>query len=184
MKAIYKLFLFTAVTTALATLFSFNDGQKISAASAYAINLVSTEISGTNQVWTWTVNNPNPGNGSNGTLQNISHWDFPLCAAAESALVSAEYSLDGGNTWVSIPLEIERDPSIRMCTSVDVLKFNVGTVGTALNYYRIVLNRQFAVNPMAVSYIKTGGGLQGCNLYFYSGVGCNELTGGPGPANN
>jgi hypothetical protein len=184
MKTIYKSLLFATVITASATLFSFIKKEKKPIASAYSINLVSTEMAGTNQVWVWTVNNPNPGNGNNGTLQNISHWDLPLCPAAETALVSAEYSLNGGNTWVSVPIEMDRDPSIRICTSVDVLKFNVGTTGTTANYYRLTFDRQFPVNPMAVSYIKTGGGLQGCNLYFYSGVGCNDLTGAPVPANN
>lgn len=185
MKAIYKSFLVAAATTVSFTLFSFVKPIEKPAVAAYSITLVSTEMVGTNQVWVWTLNNPNPGNGSNGTLQDVSHWDLPLCALAEAALVSAEYSLDGGNTWVSVPLEMERDPSIRLCTSVDVLKFNVGTSGTNTNHYRITFNRQFPVNPTAVSYIKTGGGLKGCNLYLYSGVGCPaDPTGAPGPANN
>ena len=73
-------------------------------------------------------------------------------------------------TWISVPLEVERDPAIRMCTKVDVLKFNVGTVGTQPNLYRIVFNAEFGLDALATSYVKTGGGLTGCNVSYFAGV--------------
>ncbi len=142
--------------------------------SAYTITFLGKEALNGNYQWTWSVVNPNPGNGSNGTLQNISHWSLPLCPTAEASIVSASYSYDNIN-WNSVSINMDRDPSIRSCTSVDVLKFDVGTSGTAPLYCRIVFNQDFSVNPLAVSYIKTGGGLQGCNVYTYSGIGCNVL---------
>jgi hypothetical protein len=116
------------------------------------------------------VTNPNPGNGTNGTLQDISHWSVPLNAEAEAALVSAQYSFDG-TTWQSATTSVDRDPSIRQCTSVDVLKYDVGTSGGNSTYYRATYANDFVVNPFATSWVKTGGGIQGCNLYYFSGTG-------------
>ncbi len=140
------------------------------ALSSYAINLVSVSQGGSNFVWTWTLTNPNPGNGNNGTLQDVSHWDMPLSTAAEAALLSAEYSVDGVN-WTSSSLTIERDPSIKLCTGVDVLKFDLGTSGSTPTYYRVTLNADFSTNQFAQSWIKTGGGQEGCNAYFFAGIG-------------
>ena len=137
---------------------------------AYSVALQSKNMIGTNEQWTWMLTNPNPGNGNNGTLQNVSHWDIALSPTAEAALVSAEYSYDGIN-WFSLSIEVERDPSIRMCTQADVLKFNIGTDGSQPVYYRATFDEQFTQNAYATSYIKTGGGLQGCNLYYFNGMG-------------
>jgi hypothetical protein len=161
------------VTASIFTLSSFNTAPKENPKPlpmAYSINLQNKSDVGTNQQWTWMLTNPNPGNGNNGTLQNVSHWDVALSPAAEAALVSAEYSYDG-ITWYSLSIEVERDPSIRMCTTTDVLKFAVGTNGSAPVYYRATFDQQFSQNAYATSYIKTGGGLQGCNLYYFSGMG-------------
>jgi hypothetical protein len=150
---------------------SFNNvkKEKKSTANAYTIDLVTNSIVGTNREWTWRLANPNPGNGLEGTLQNVSHWDISLSPAAEAALVSAEYSFDG-ITWISVPIEIERDPAIRACTTNDVLKFNAGTVGSEPTYYRATFSEDFPVNPNATSYIKAGV-RQGCNVYPFAGIG-------------
>src|SRR6185503_12012890 len=133
MKQLSKIFTLTAAIVALSvSLSSFKPGKK-STATSYTITLVGIERVGANDVWTWTLTNTNPGNGSDGTLQNVSHWDLPLCPAAEAALVSAEYSFDGVN-WISVPIEMQRDPSIRVCTKEDVLKFNAGTTGSTPTY--------------------------------------------------
>jgi hypothetical protein len=175
MKKVIKPAIVIAIAVAsLATFSAFKSEKKAAPSPAvpYTISKLSDNVSigGGLYQWTWQVNNPNPGNGSNGTLQDISHWSIPFNAATEAALVSAEYSYDGVN-WHSTSPVMDRDPSIRFCTGVDVLKFDIGTSGTAPTYYRVCLNQQFTVNAFAVSYIKTGGGQQGCNSYLFAGTG-------------
>ena len=171
MKHLFKPLIVLAVfTTAFVSLSSFIAKKKTTAVDSYQIVLVSKNPTGTNTEWTWQITNPNPGNGSNGTLQDISHWSVPLNATAEAALVYAGFSTNGV-TWNSATTVVDRDPSIRFCTTVDVLKFEHGTIGTAPMYYRAAFNRDFVVNPYATSWIKTGGGMQGCNLYYFSGMG-------------
>lgn len=177
MKLIYKTFLLLIMATMTVSFSSFITGKKKPLTNAaYTISLLGKETVGSNYQWTWTVSNPNPGNGNNGTLQNVSHWSLPLNSIAESALVSAQYSYDGIN-WFNVSINMDRDPSIRYCTTTDVLKFDVGTSGTDATYYRITFDKEFSINTMAVSYIKTGGGLQGCNMYYYSGVGTDVISG-------
>lgn len=172
MKHFFKLTVVAAIATTSAIIFSsFNQNSKIAAVDSYVINLESKTQDGSNYVWEWKLYNPNPGNGSDGTLQDVSHWDIPLSAAAEAALISAEYSTDGGITWIPVSPEMDRDPSVRLCCQYDVLKFNVGTTGTDANLYRLVFSSDFDPNPNATSIIKTGGGLKGCNWYTYTGVG-------------
>ena len=176
MKQLSKVFALIAATVVVSvSLSSFSKNKQTT--SAYTIALVGIERVGTNDVWTWAVSNPNPGNGDNGTLQDISHWSLPLCPNAESAIVAAAYSTNGVN-WNIVTPTMDRDPSIRTCTTDDVLKFDFGTSGTNVTYYQVTFNKYFTVDPMAKSYIKTGGGLRGCNWYYYPGIGCNEIIGG------
>jgi hypothetical protein len=152
---------------------AFTSGKKSKKAvvSSYAVTLIDRSATSTaEEQWTWELVNPNPGNGDNGTLQDVSHWDMALPAAAEAALVAAEYSRDG-NSWHSISIEMDRDPSIRACTSIDVLKFPVSTNGSQPVYFRCTFNQKFNYNAWATSYIKTGGGREGCNLYYFGGLG-------------
>jgi hypothetical protein len=93
-----------------------------------------------------------------------------LPPAAEAALVSAQYSRNG-DTWNDVTIEMDRDPSIRACTSIDVLKYNVGTNGTDPVYFKATFNKKFTQNAYATSWIKTGCGRQGCNLFYFEGVG-------------
>jgi len=177
MKHFFKLTCAAAVLTAgIITLSSFNKAKKTTTnVDAYSIQLMPTTESsrgaGTYE-WTWVLTNPNPGNGENGTLQNVSHFDIALNAAAEAALISAEYSYDG-ITWISVSIEMERDPAIRQCTSTDVLKFDAGTVGDQPTYYRATFDQEFSSNPYATSWIKAGT-RQGCNLAFFTGVGASS----------
>jgi hypothetical protein len=96
-----------------------------------------------------------------------------LTPEAEAALVSAEYSFDG-ITWVSSPIVVERDPAIRNCTKVDVLKFNAGTVGSQPTYYRATFSQIFGENPYATSWIRSGI-KTGCNAYYFRGIGSPKL---------
>jgi len=174
MKHFFKLTCAAAILTAgTLTLSSFKNVKKAATADAYSIELLtnSTPEGRTDgyQEWTWVLTNPNPGNGANGTLQNVSHFSIALNALAEAALVSAEYSYDG-ITWISVPITVERDPAIRSCTQVDVLKFDAGTVGSEPTYYRATFSQEFSSNPFATSWIKSGV-KTGCNMYFFTGIG-------------
>jgi len=173
MKHFFKLTILASVVTALIFGLSAFTSVKTANVDSYQIALVDKSIDGTNQTWTWTLTNPNPGNGNNGTLQNVSHFDIALSASAESALVSGDYSFDG-IVWVSIPLEVVRDPSIRQCTTTDVLKFNAGTVGGQPTYYRLTLSQTFESNPYSTSWINSGS-KTGCNMYYFEGVGGAKL---------
>jgi hypothetical protein len=173
MKHLFKTAVVAVVIAAsFVTLSSFLADKKAETAvtDAYTITLCTKITAGTNTEWTWQITNPNPGNGQDGTLQDISHWSVPLNADAEAALVSAQYSFDGV-TWYAVNTSVDRDPSIRACTTVDVLKYDMGTTGSAPTYYRATFSQDFVVNPFAKSWVKTGGGLQGCNLYYFSGMG-------------
>lgn len=172
MKKVFTLFCASVIVTgSFFTLSSFskNPSKKAPVAS-YSIQLQGTNLIGTSEEWIWMVTNPNPGNGQNGTLQDISHWSVALPPAAEAALVSAAYSRDGVN-WHSAPTSVDRDPSIKFCTNIDVLKFDVGSNGTDPVYFKAVFNKKFATNPYSTSWIKTGGGMQGCNVHYFAGMG-------------
>ena len=79
MKHFFKFTCAAAVLTAgIITLSSFNKAKKVTTSvDAYSIQLVSNESDDSRgvQEWTWVLTNPNPGNGLNGTLQNVSHFD-------------------------------------------------------------------------------------------------------------
>ena len=175
MKHFFKLTLAaTVITTATFTLSAFVTPKKTANTESYSIQMISKISDGTNEQWTWVLSNPNPGNGENGTLQDVSHLSVPLTVDAESALVSAEYSYDG-ITWISNPISVDRDPTIKACTSADVLKFDVGTTGTQPLYVRITFSDEFETSGWAKCYIKTGGGRNGCNYYYFTGIANRKL---------
>jgi hypothetical protein len=175
MKHFFTLTVIAALATAsVITLSAFNS-KKSTTATEYQITCASKTQVGSNYEWCWMITNPNPGNGDNGTLQNISHWSVPLSLAAEAALVSAEYSFDG-ITWYSVSIQMERDPAIRACTRVDVLKFDAGTTGSDPTYYRVTFNSDFGFDPYSTSYIKSGanyGSGTKCNMHMFAGVNSN-----------
>ncbi len=173
MKHLFKTAIVVAVITAsFVSLSAFISNKKaeVSSVNAYQIVLVTKNTVGTDTEWTWSLTNPNPGNGNNGTLQDVSHWSVPLNPDAEAALISAQTSTDGV-TWQSVSTVVERDPSIKFCTGEDVLKYDAGTSGSATRYYRATFSADFVVNPYSTSWIKNGGGQQGCNFYYFSGMG-------------
>jgi hypothetical protein len=174
MKHFFKLTILASVVTALIFGLSAFTTPENASTDAYSISLLSKGADGNNETWTWSVVNPNPGTGDNGTLQDVSHVSLPLTANAEAALVSAEYSYDGV-TWTSIAAAMDRDPAIKACTVADVLKFDQGTTGMEPLYIRITFDDQFETNTWATCYIKTGGGRNGCNMYYYHGVAGPKL---------
>ncbi len=140
--------------------------------SAYAITLEShTQLANGNWEWIWSVQNTNPGNGTNGTVQNLSHWgmEFGTCFSW-SDVSSAAISTDG-TTWNGFTPAYAVDPS-QNCQTTPVLKFDYGTVGAAKSYYKLVLTYNYAVGTTH-GYYKSGA-RTACCTFDFSGIACGE----------
>jgi len=147
--------------------------QGTGACNSYAYTIVLEShtplINGASE-WIWSVTNPNPGNGSNGTVQNLSHWgmQFGSCFSW-SSVTGAAYSADGTN-WTSFIPVFQSDPSqTRMTTPV--LKFDFGTTGGNKSYYKLILNQDYQIQPVP-GYYKSGANT-GCCTFFFAGIGCD-----------
>ncbi|WP_200974283.1 hypothetical protein [Echinicola sp. 20G] len=145
-------------------------------AGPYGVVLESvTGIGEGNYEWIWSVENPNPGNGSGGTVQNLSHWNITLgtCATFED-VVSASTSTDGENFTPFDP-SYQPDGSLNTCgdpsNGASVFKFDVGTSGSSKTYYKLVVNRQFEVDLNGTAYYKSGA-ITGCGEFCFPGLGC------------
>jgi hypothetical protein len=139
--------------------------------NAYIILLESRNLVNGKWEWVWSVQNSNPGNGNNGTVQNLSHWgiQFGSCFTW-SSVVGAAYSADGSN-WNSFTPLYQADPS-QSCMTTPVLKFDFGTAGTAKSYYKLVVDREYQVLP-SPGYYKSGANT-GCCTLTYPGMGCGD----------
>ncbi len=167
----------TILSTPVVTSGEFPTGQKGTPGpcnpNAYTITLESRVFNGINWEWVWSVQNPNPGNGSNGTVQNLSHWGMQFGSCFNwSTVVSAAYSADGIN-WTGFIPSLAPDPS-QSCLMTAVLKFDYGTTGSAKTYYQLVLSENYPPGT-AAGYYKSGTNT-GCCTFTFVGVGC---TGGP-----
>ncbi|MBL7729586.1 MAG: hypothetical protein JNM88_00290 [Chitinophagaceae bacterium] len=139
--------------------------------NAYIITLESrSQVNGAWE-WVWSVQNSNPGNGSNGTVQDLSHWgmQFGPCVNVTS-ISGAAYSADGVN-WTSFAPAYQADGS-QACMSTPVLKFDYGTTGGAKSYYKLVFNTNYS-EVSAPGYYKSGNNT-GCCTFNFTGVGCTE----------
>lgn len=124
----------------------------------------------------WSVTNTNPGNGSNGTSQNMSHWDWTLPTCIEfSKLLNAYYTSTWSpdfTNWTSFTPTNVVDPS-QSCNTANVVKFNFGTSGSSTSYYAIVLdgtNYSLSNDANAIT-IKAG---NACCTKNIEGVVCGE----------
>lgn len=143
--------------------------------NAYIITLESHVQIGDNWEWIWSVQNSNPGNGNNGTVQDLSNWgmQFGTCVNFTD-VVAAAYSNDG-STWTGFTPSYGVDPS-QSCLTTPVLKFDYGTTGSAKTYYRLTLSHNYAVG-ISSGYYKSGTHT-GCCTFNFAGISCDD-GGGP-----
>jgi hypothetical protein len=147
----------------------------------YNVSLNRT-FAGNQTTFIWTVTNPNPGNGNNGTTQDLSHWSFvPGCPGNNgleqnwSDIISAEYSYDGGATWTVITPTptLKPDPS-QTCSSANVFKFNFGTSGSTPTLYKLIVSGNYAQDNNNFAIFKSGS-KTGCCIRTVPGIGCKEV---------
>lgn len=125
----------------------------------YNAQLVSHQQTGSTYEWVWTVTNPNPGNGLNGTMQNLSHWSLAISDLVSlQDIVSVSYSTDGIN-YMPLPVALAIDKS-QECYRGTVLKFDQGTTGSAPTYYKLELNRDFGTGYTMANF--KSGSKTGC----------------------
>jgi hypothetical protein len=139
---------------------------------AYTIALESKTLVDGNWEWVWSIQNLNPGNGSNGTSQDLSNWGMPLgfCVSWES-VVGAGYSANGSN-WTNFTPTYEVNPS-QGCLTMPVIKFDYGTTGSAKSYFRLVVNRDYNQSS-TLGYYKSGRNTSCCTFNF-TGMGCGGV---------
>ncbi|MBI5858096.1 MAG: hypothetical protein HZB42_10675 [Sphingobacteriales bacterium] len=138
---------------------------------AFIILLESRTLVNGNWEWIWSVQNSNPGNGNNGTIQDLSHWgmQFGTCVVWP-AVIGAAYSADGNN-WTGFSPSFQPDPS-QGCMTDSVLKFDFGTTGNAKSYYKLVFSQVY--QPTSVPGYYKAGNKTGCCTFSFTGVGCGE----------
>ena len=124
--------------------------------------------------WVWSVQNPNPGNGSNGTIQDLSHWNITLgsCVTFDNIVSGATSS--NGTEWTSFTPTFQPDPSLTNSgcdVTANVVKFNVGTSGSAKSYYSLTIDIDVLVDPAVTAYYKSGAST-GCGTFCFPGFAC------------
>jgi hypothetical protein len=142
--------------------------------SPYTIVLESvTNVNG-NYEWVWSIQNPRPGNGNDSTIQDLSHWDMALGGCLEfTDVVGAATSTDGVN-WVSFQPTYQVDKSLKPLNAGNVIKFDVGTSGNAITYYKLIIVPDLFVDQQAISYYKSGQ-KTGAGMQCFPGPGCGEM---------
>jgi hypothetical protein len=140
--------------------------------SAYTVILESrTQVNG-NWEWIWSITNNNPGNGSNGTAQDLSNWGMQLGTCVDwTSVLGAAYSADGTN-WTVFTPSYQVNPS-QGCLSTPVLKFDFGTSGNAKSYYRLTVNQDYE-EGYVLGYYKSGSKTSCCTVNFI-GMGCGPV---------
>jgi hypothetical protein len=166
-------------STALTTATPSQSAAKRTAASetcnpdAYTVTLESRSLVDGNWEWVWSIQNINPGNGNNGTAQDMSHWGMQLGDCVDPAsIVSAGYSSNGWD-WSAFNPAYQTDPS-QGCMTTPVIKFEFGTQGSNRSYYRLVVNQEYSAGFMP-AYYRSGTNTGCCTFYFMGISGC----GGP-----
>jgi len=140
----------------------------------YSITLESVTDNGDNTwTWVWSVQNTNPGNGNNGTAQDLSNWGFAFGACVTASnLVNAGYS-QNGTDWTNFNPQIAIDPS-QTCFTRPVVKFEFETTGSQKSWYRLVINKNLPVNNNVSGYFKSGS-RTGCGTFSFPGIGCDPI---------
>ena len=145
------------------------NGTTISSNSPYNVHISQLRREGSNWVWVWEIKNKKPGNGENGTVPDLIKWGIDLgdCIGLED-IVEASYSTDK-ESWTTFTPKFEEDQS-QNCSQSKYLSFNLGTTGSNVSYYKLVITKNVVHTNTEVLYTSTSG----CGLFFTCGFGCEK----------
>lgn len=140
----------------------------------YKVTLLTRQSNGDGTyTWIWSVENPNPGNGKDGkTVQDLSHWAISIGNCATLADIANAATSTDGQKWTSFKPTYSIDKS-QSCYQQPILKFDVGTKGTAKVYYKLVMKKNFTMEKQLALY--KSGANTGCGTFQICGIGsCPE----------
>jgi hypothetical protein len=126
--------------------------------------------------WTWSVQNPNPGTGLAGTntVQNLSHWNITLGTCATFTDITGGATSTDGINWVLFTPTFQNDPS-QTCFLDPVVKFDVGTEGTAKTYYQLTITKDLETANDVTAVYKSGKNTA-CGVFNFPGFGCPPVA--------
>jgi hypothetical protein len=132
-------------------------GYKVTTAVAY-----NSPVAG-QTTFTFTVQNTNPGNGDNGTYQDLSNFSIVLNPCVDPSKIDKAYPYGS----------YEENPSIKECYTGNVLKFDAGTSGSTPTVYTLVLNGNYSIesSPNTLAVFKSGEAQPCCSGKIY-GITC------------
>jgi hypothetical protein len=131
---------------------------------AYTITLESKTLVNGNWEWVWSVQNPNPGNGSNGTVQNLSHWGMQLGSCIDFSTIIGGATSPDGVKWTSFVPTYRSDAS-QGCMGAPVVKFDYGTSASDKSYYKLIVDRDLQ-QGLVPGYYKSGSVTSCCTILF------------------
>ncbi|WP_026898894.1 hypothetical protein [Daejeonella oryzae] len=147
-------------------------GESVSAASPYSVRLASvTKVDGGYE-WIWQVQNFHPGNGKNGTVQDLSHWNLDLGDCVELGDITHAAFSGNGTSWTKFQPSLKEDKS-QDCYKENILKFDFGTSGSKISYYKLVVSKKLTRNSVLAVY--KSGKNTGCGIFETCGFGCEVV---------
>jgi hypothetical protein len=137
---------------------------------------VTTDIMNGNTLVTWTVKNNKPGNGTDGTSQDLSHWNLYLDACIEFSKVLKGYMSATGaiSEETSFTPTNKPDPSQSCDMTGNAIKFDMGTTGSNTTYYSLLLQgTNYAISTTNKGLFKAG---TGCCMKDIKGITCKTSS--------
>jgi hypothetical protein len=152
----------------------------------YEISLVRRGLRADgNWEWIWGVKNTSPGDGTKGTLKDITSFaiTLPECIKLSNIKASYAFVIHGPDQYhTGFTPTYQPDNTFKDCSisSVDVtqgkpvVKFNFGTRGNVITYYEIILDKEYPINPNGVCFYKSACSTEGTGVgsSCFPGVGC------------
>jgi hypothetical protein len=151
--------------------------------SPYEIALMQREqLPDGTWLWIWGIRNPNPGNGTNGTIQDLSHWNIKLPPCISLVNIKAAKMAYAGQLFTYFTPVITADNSYKDCPAgsgdvtngQNLLKFDLGTIGSQVTLYGLILDKEYPIDQNGIAFYKSGckEGGTGTGQTCFPGIGC------------
>jgi hypothetical protein len=154
-------------------------GQKL-CSSPYQISLmVREQLPDGTWLWVWGIKNPNPGDGSNGTVRDLGHWNIQLPDCIKLSNIKAAKMAYQGQLYTYFTPVIESDKTYAACdkdvtNGRQLLKFNLGTIGSQVTLYGLILDKEYPIDQNGVAFYYAECKELGTGITCFPGIGCPE----------